>query len=105
MSEVHPFADGNGRTSRLTMNAELESAGMIRIVIPTGYREDYLGTLRAASNDGHFAGMVSAFRHALRWTARMDFSSRETAEPLLEATNALIDPVTAVREGIKLQLP
>lgn len=105
VSEVHPFADGNGRTSRLTMNAELESAGMIRIVIPTGYREDYLGTLRAASNDGHFAGMVSAFRHALRWTARMDFRSRETAEPLLEATNALIDPVTAVREGIKLELP
>jgi hypothetical protein len=35
----------------------------------------------------------------------MDLSSREMAEPLLEATNALIDPVTAVREGIKLQLP
>jgi hypothetical protein len=105
VSEVHPFADGNGRISRLTMNAELESAGMTRVVVPTGYREDYLGTLRAASNDGHFAGMVSAFRHALRWTARMDFSARETAEPLLEATNALVDPVTAVREGIKLQLP
>jgi Fic/DOC family protein len=104
-SEVHPFADGNGRLSRLTMNAELEAAGMARIIVPTGYREDYLGTLRAASGDGHFAGMVSAFRHVLRWTARMDFSSRETAEPLLEATNALVDPVTSVREGIKLLLP
>lgn len=35
----------------------------------------------------------------------MDFTSRETAEPLLEATNALVDPVRAVREGIKLILP
>lgn len=105
VSEVHPFADGNGRISRLTLNAELESAGMTRIIVPTGYREDYLGTLRAASNDGHFAGMVSAFRHLSRWTARMDFSSREAAEPLLEATNALVDPVAAVREGIKLVLP
>lgn len=105
VSEVHPFADGNGRISRLTMNADLESAGMTRIIVPTGYREDYLGTLRAASSDGHFAGMVSAFRHVSRWTARMDFSSRETAEPLLEATNALVDPVAAVREGIKLLLP
>ncbi len=73
--------------------------------MPTGYREDYLGTLRAASGDGHFAAMVSAFRHVMRWTARMDFTSRETAEPLLEATNALVDPVRAVREGIKLILP
>jgi Fic/DOC family protein len=105
VSEVHPFADGNGRISRLTMNAELESAGMIRIVVPTGYREDYLGTLRAASGDGHFDGMVSAFRHVLRWTARMDFTSREIAEPLLEATNALVDPLRAVQEGIKLRLP
>ncbi len=105
VSEVHPFADGNGRISRLTMNAELQSGGMVRIVVPTGYREDYLGTLRAASNDGHFAGMTSAFRFALRWTARVDFSSRETAEPILLDTNALVDPVTAVREGIKLRLP
>lgn len=105
VSEVHPFADGNGRISRLTMNADLESAGMTRIIVPTGYREDYLGTLRAASSEGRFAGMVSAFRHLSRWTARMDFSSRATAEPLLEATNALVDPVAAVREGIKLLLP
>lgn len=105
VSEVHPFADGNGRISRLTMNAELESAGMTRIVVPTGYREDYLGTLRAASGDGHFEGMVSAFRHVLRWTARMDFTSRATAESLLEATNALVDPVRAIQEGIKLRLP
>ncbi len=86
------------------MNAELESAGMIG-QLPTGSREDYLGTLRAASNDGHFAGMVSAFRHALRWTARMDFSSRETAEPLLEATTRSSTPSPRRARGSSLQLP
>jgi hypothetical protein len=105
VSEAHPFADGNGRTSRLTMNAELAAAGGVRIIIPTGYREDYLGTLRAASSDGSFAGMTSVFRYALRWTSRMNFTSRETAEPLLQSTNALVDPTAAVRDGIRLELP
>ena len=105
VSEAHPFADGNGRTSRLTMNAQLAAAGGVRIIIPTGYREDYLDTLRAASTDGSFAGMTSVFRYALRWTSRMDFTSRETAEPLLQSTNALVDPITAVRDGIRLELP
>jgi hypothetical protein len=105
VSEVHPFADGNGRVSRLAMNAELEAAGMIRIVVPTGYREDYLGNLNAASGDGHFAGMVTALRHVARWTALMDWSSREAAEPLLESTNALMDPREAVARGVKVTLP
>ena len=105
VTEVHPFADGNGRISRLAMNAELEAAGMVRIIVPTGYREDYLGNLNAASRDAQFAGLVSAFRHVARWTDRMDFSSREAAEPMLEATFALLDPREAVDRGIKLVLP
>lgn len=30
-SEVHPFADGNGRAARIMMNAELEAAGEVRL--------------------------------------------------------------------------
>lgn len=105
VSEVHPFADGNGRISRLAMNAELDAAGMVRIVVPTGYREDYLSNLAAASRDSRFPGMVTVFRHLARWTDRMDFSSREAAEPLLEETFALMDPRVAVDRGIKLALP
>lgn len=46
ISEVHPFLDGNGRIARIMMNAELVSAGQSKIIIPTVYRDDYLGTLR-----------------------------------------------------------
>ena len=105
VSEVHPFADGNGRISRLAMNAELAAMGMVRIVVPTGYREDYVGNLNAASRDGHFTGMLTAFRHAARWTALMDWSSRGAAEPLLESTFALMNPREAVARGVKLTLP
>jgi hypothetical protein len=46
VSEVHPFLDGNGRIARVMMNAELSSKGLSKIIIPTVYREDYMGALR-----------------------------------------------------------
>lgn len=46
ISEVHPFLDGNGRIARVMMNAELSTSGQTKIIIPTVYREDYLGGLR-----------------------------------------------------------
>ena len=46
VSEVHPFLDGNGRLARIMMNAELSTAQQTKIIVPTVYREDYLGALR-----------------------------------------------------------
>lgn len=46
VSEVHPFNDGNGRIARIMMNAELSSRGQSKIIIPTVYRDDYMGTLK-----------------------------------------------------------
>ena len=45
VAEVHPFSDGNGRLSRIMMNAELVSAGEQRIIVPTIYRANYLAAL------------------------------------------------------------
>lgn len=104
ITEVHPFADGNGRSARMAMNAELSAAGEVRIVIPTGYRSDYLSGLAAATGDA-FGPMFRILGYARRWTTEMDFSSRATAEELLERTNALVNPIVAIRDGIKLMLP
>lgn len=49
VSETHPFNDGNGRMSRIMMNAELEAAGLSRIIIPNVYRDDYILSLRRLS--------------------------------------------------------
>ena len=46
LSEVHPFLDGNGRIARIMMNSALVKAGQSKIIIPTVFRDDYLGTLR-----------------------------------------------------------
>ena len=49
ISEVHPFIDGNGRIARIMMNAELFRGGQSRIIVPTVFREDYIGALRKLS--------------------------------------------------------
>ncbi|PCJ63871.1 MAG: cell filamentation protein Fic [Bacteroidetes bacterium] len=46
ISEVHPFLDGNGRLARIMMNSELTKLGMSKIIIPTVYRDDYMGSIK-----------------------------------------------------------
>ncbi|WP_352423735.1 Fic family protein [Proteiniphilum sp.] len=48
-SEVHPFNDGNGRVSRIMMNAELVKSNRTRIIVPTVFLEDYLLSLKRFS--------------------------------------------------------
>ena len=42
---IHPFADGNGRTSRMIMNYRLMAAGLLPISIQAGDRLEYYRTL------------------------------------------------------------
>lgn len=44
--EVHRFLDVNGRIARIMMNAELDTKGLSKIIIPIVYREDYMGSLK-----------------------------------------------------------
>jgi hypothetical protein len=68
VSEVHPFADGNGRVARIMMNAELVAAGQERIIIPTSYRTDYLGALKALSHNAHMIPLIRMLDYAQQYT-------------------------------------
>lgn len=105
ISEVHPFDDGNGRVSRMFMNAELSRVGESRIVIPTVYRNNYFSALTAASHNSNFASLLAALRYTQRYTAKVDFSSRESAEADLARTNAFREPNQADAVGIRLTMP
>lgn len=105
VSEVHPFADGNGRAARIMMNAELEAAGEVRLIIPTVFRLNYLSALKAATHGGHYAALLASLAFARRWTARVDFTSRGSAEADLTRTSALRDAHEAEDAGVRLTLP
>jgi hypothetical protein len=105
VSEVHPFADGNGRVARVMMNAELVTAHELRIVIPTVFRGEYLSALKTASNHRSFQAMVSVLEYARRWTGQVNFESRASAERDLIRTNALVEPATAEETNARLILP
>lgn len=44
---IHPFADGNGRTSRLIMNYQLMANGFLPVSFAKEYRLEYLNVLEA----------------------------------------------------------
>jgi Fic family protein len=105
VSEIHPFADGNGRVARVMMNAELVEAGQVRAMIPTDFRGEYLGSLKNTTNNGAFVGIASVIRFAQRDTAQVDFSSRASADHDLARTNALVESTVAEANNIRTRLP
>lgn len=105
VAEVHPFDDGNGRIARIMMNAELVAMGEVRIVVPVVYRANYLAALKGANHNGSYPALLRMLAFVRRYTARIDFSSRESAEADLIRTHAFTDALEAESSGIKLTLP
>ncbi len=100
VSEVHPFSDGNGRAARIMMNAELVAGGQERIIIPTAYRTDYPGALKALSRNGHTTPLIRMLDYAQQYTHAIDWSDLARARQMLEQTGAF-----AEGENAKLRLP
>lgn len=73
ISECHPFDDGNGRVSRIMMNAELVSQEKYKLIMPSVHRESYLGGLRAASRQRRFRPMVKELHQMQCYTAALDW--------------------------------
>jgi hypothetical protein len=91
VAAVHPFDDGNGRLSRIMMNAELDAGGQSRTIIPTVLRDDYIGALRRLDRANDPSVLIDALRFANDWTSRIDFTDAVTVRAQLEATNAFAE--------------
>ena len=105
VSEIHPFADGNGRLARIMMNAELVSANAERVVVPTVYRGNYIAAQRALSVGHSVAPMLRMLDFAWRWTAAMDWGSLDPTTERLRACNAFDTEAVAERRGVRLRMP
>jgi hypothetical protein len=95
VAEVHPFADGNGRTARLALNLFLTQAGLTRIIIPTVYRDDYVSALKAMSSAAHPVPVVRMLSRAARFSRWLDMRSKESAFAALKKSHALESPAAA----------
>ena len=103
VSEVHPFADGNGRIARVMMNAELVAGGEERIIIPTVFRDNYLAALRALTRTGNPDPLIRVLDYAQRWTVAVDWTSIRETQRELEVCNAFLNSDEA--EGLRLRMP
>jgi hypothetical protein len=101
ITEVHPFTDGNGRLARALMNAELVAAGERRIIIPTVFRDDYLGALRSLSRQDAPMPFILTLDEAQRFTASVRWEDYATALDDLTAASAFAPP----EPGIRLRIP
>ena len=88
VAEVHPFVDGNGRLSRITMNGELLKAGLERALVPTSLRTDYLLALRSLSNRNRVEPFRSVMRLGQRLLSRADVSDLPGAIDALRRAGA-----------------
>jgi hypothetical protein len=89
ISEVHPFDDGNGRLSRLVMNAELSRTHLHRIIIPTLFHPQYVDCARKLTRENEPAGFVRCLAKMARWCSQFDYADLDMLISQLKKTNAM----------------
>ena len=82
------------------MNAELVSQGQTKIIIPTVFRDDYLGVLRKITRQHDPAAYVRMMQRAQEFSATIVGDDMDLMEKHLYACNAFKDP-----EKGKLSIP
>jgi len=91
IAEVHPFLDGNGRIARVMMNAELVAATESKIIIPTVYRDDYIGALRKLTRQSNAGVYIHMMERAHTFSERVYNEKRDDMENYLRSSNAFYE--------------
>jgi hypothetical protein len=97
VAEIHPFVDGNGRLSRLMMNAELSRLGLCRIIIPTLYHPQYVDCTKRLTNNNEPQAMVRAIAKMAVWCAQFAYSDITTVVAQMRACNAMEESAASFR--------
>jgi hypothetical protein len=74
------------------MNADLVAGAQSRIIIPTVFRDDYLGGLRRLTRQDDPSVLIKALRYAHDYTSQIPFHTVPAAEQILRETNAFNEP-------------
>ncbi|TAD99448.1 MAG: cell filamentation protein Fic [Bacteroidetes bacterium] len=95
ISEVHPFLDGNGRIARVMMNAELVKGEQTKIIIPTVYRDDYVGALRLLTRKNDPSAYIRMMQKAWIFSATIFGDDINAMENHLKESNTFKEHDTA----------
>ncbi len=90
VSEVHPFLDGNGRIARVMMNAELSSKNLAKIIIPTVYREDYMGSIKKLTKQREGDAYIRMLQKAWTFSSQVHQQQFDQMEKFLTQRNAFL---------------
>lgn len=96
LSEVHPFLDGNGRIGRIMMNAELVKYGQSKIIIPTVYRDDYMGALKKMTKQGKSDTYIKMLQRAHAFSANVYDEDMDAMQAYLTNCHAFSDDADVV---------
>ena len=94
ISEVHPFIDGNGRVARIMMNAELTSGNLSKIIVPTVYREDYMGALRKLTRQSDAETYIRMFLRLYEFSSSIYGDNIDEMEVYLHSCDAFMEPAS-----------
>lgn len=101
LSEVHPFLDGNGRIARVMMNAELVKAGQSKILIPTVFREDYMGALKKFTKQHKCDTYINMLQRAHEFSAHVYSENMDDMQVYLTSCNAFIEDTDGLLKIVK----
>lgn len=88
LSEIHPFLDGNGRIARVMMNTELVKENQSKIIIPTVFRDDYMGALKKLTKQGDCDTYIRMLQRAHEFSANVYNEDIDEMENYLAKCNA-----------------
>ncbi len=94
VAEIHPFVDGNGRISRLVMNAELSRTGLHRIIVPTLFHPQFVDCLRKLTRENEPADYARSLAKMAHWCAQFDYTDMDSLIAHLKKTNAMEESLT-----------
>ena len=95
LSEVHPFLDGNGRIARVMMNAELVKGGQSKIIIPTVYRDDYMGALKRFTKQGDCEPYIRMLQRGHEFSENISGDDMNEIQDYLTQCNAFFEHTEA----------
>ncbi len=105
ISEVHPFTDGNGRISRIMGNAELFKSDLSRIIVPTVFREDYIGSLKRFTNKKDPDAFIRVMDKLQYFSNNIFGENFEELNNYIKATNAYKEPTEGKLKIIDRSMP